>query len=204
MYCVIKTETTGLFDFSKPADAEWQPRLASFSWAKISELELFVADKLIPQSRVLLVQPDYWVMPEAAERFNNLSTDKLKAFGVSINLVLKMFVGMIEDGCIFVGFNAAFDMKVMRAELRRAGMDDLREQTKVISLIDPLRDICKVPARKGIGFKYPTFSEALNALGIDMTAEGLSSGKCEAIARLFYEVVKRNKLPQPTIIERKE
>ena len=30
-YVVIDTETSGLFDFSKPADAEGQPRLASLA-----------------------------------------------------------------------------------------------------------------------------------------------------------------------------
>ena len=30
-YAVIDTETSGLFDFSKPAEAEGQPRLASLA-----------------------------------------------------------------------------------------------------------------------------------------------------------------------------
>ena len=53
-YAIIDTETSGLFDFSKPADAEGQPRLASFAVVKLD------ADLNEEASHEYLVKPESW------------------------------------------------------------------------------------------------------------------------------------------------
>ncbi len=122
-YLVFDTETTGLFDFKQPADAEGQPRMASAAF--------IVADlhgTMLSASRHL-IKPDGWEMPPEAEKINGLSTDILMRDGQPVSDVLDIYEKYALDGLTVCAFNAQFDTKVLRAEFRRAGRDDMFERT---------------------------------------------------------------------------
>ena len=122
-YLVFDTETSGLFDFKRPADDPDQPRLASAAFIVADE----DGNEISRTSH--LIRPDGWTMPLEAEAINGLSTELLNMEGVPMADVLDIYQGHIEAGLIVTAFNVQFDCKVMRAELRRAGRPDLFEQT---------------------------------------------------------------------------
>ncbi len=69
-YAVIDTETSGLFDFSKPADAEGQPRLASLAVIRLdAELNEEGADEY-------LIKPEGWTLPAEATTINGLTIEQ--------------------------------------------------------------------------------------------------------------------------------
>lgn len=77
-YAIIDAESSGLFDYSKPADAEGQPRVASFGLILLNE-------QFILESEVeYLIKPDGWVMGAKAGAVNGLTIDRLNAEGVPI------------------------------------------------------------------------------------------------------------------------
>lgn len=122
-YIVIDVESSGLFDFKRPADAEGQPRLAELAI-------IYLDDNLNIEREVnLYVKPDGWQMQPGAVAINGLTDDFLSEYGVPISDVLDAYVAAIDEGRAVVSHNSQFDCKAMRAELRLAGRDDMFERT---------------------------------------------------------------------------
>jgi DNA polymerase III subunit epsilon len=198
-YLVIDTETTGLFDFSRPADAEGQPRLCSIAFviAKEKGQEL--------ESEHFMVRPDGWsIEGTEAQTVNRLTDDQLRTCGVPVREVLEHYTELIlDDGLIVCAFNAQFDTKVMRAELRRAGMDDLFDRTPNICL-----QRASVPYKdQGLKLsrgRYARLSDVCeffgiaNAMAHDALSDALAT--CEVLQRLIAD----GKLPAPAVHFAKE
>ena len=117
-FYIFDTETTGLMDFKRPADADGQPRVASFAGLALEHPD----DE--PEVFERYVRPDGWAMSPDASRVNGLTNEFLYERGVPVAEVLDEYVRRIEDGYVVVAYNAQFDIKMMRAELRRAVRDE--------------------------------------------------------------------------------
>jgi len=171
-FAFLDTETSGLFDFSKPADADGQPRLAHFA--------MLLTDEAFQKIDVVdaLIKPDGWVMNDEAAAIHGLTTDALNATGVPVAFALNNYTAAIDHDHIIVAFNASFDLKVMRGELRRAGVADRYETTPSICVMRPLTDICKIPNPKRKGYKWPTLAEA--AAHFDIKNEKAHSAAADA------------------------
>jgi DNA polymerase-3 subunit epsilon len=158
MYVIIDTEGSGLFDFSKPADAEGQPRLA--------QLAMIYADAEfnIEREYSAYVKPDGWTMDPKATAINGLTDEILNEKGAPVTDVLAVYTDAIKEGRAVVAFNAQHDCKTMRAELRRAGMPDLFEETKNVCVMRKANGIIpKAGGKKG----WSKLSEARKHLGLD-------------------------------------
>ena len=153
-YCVFDTETSGLFDFSKPADAPGQPRLASIAFVFLSD------DFEIEREFYRLVRPSGWTMPYGATRVNGLTNEMLHKDGIPVRAVLNAFNHLVDMNYTFVAHNIQFDMKVMRGELRRAGLRDYRDELRTVCTMRSLTNVCRLPAKRG--FKWPTLTEAFD------------------------------------------
>lgn len=149
---VIDTETSGLFNFKLPADALGQPRLANLAMVFLNEK----FDAVLEIDH--LIKPDGWVLTPEAAAVNGLTVEILNDLGVPILGVLEEYSALIEQGYIIAAYNSQFDTKIMRGELRRAGMPDLFEKTPNICLMRAATAICKLPGKRG--FKFPKLSEA--------------------------------------------
>jgi DNA polymerase-3 subunit epsilon len=155
-YAVFDTETSGLFDFKLAADHETQPRMCSFAMAFLN------ANLEVENHYSALVKPDGWALDdncEAAQK-NGLTQARLMAEGVPVREILDMYNAALNDGLIMVGFNVSFDLKMMRAELRRAGLPDRFDTTASVDCMRPLTNICKIKKASGGGFKWPKLTEA--------------------------------------------
>jgi DNA polymerase-3 subunit epsilon len=136
MFLVIDTETTGLPNDRLAADAPGQPRVASVAL-------LYADDDMELQHEWHgLIRPDGWEMPPEAQRINGLSIERLVAEGVTILYPLAMYSRAIDEGRIVVAHNIHFDTKMMRGELRRAGMDDRYGRTQTICTMKLGRRFC--------------------------------------------------------------
>jgi DNA polymerase-3 subunit epsilon len=148
-YIVVDTEGTGLFrhvnflaDGSRVtarSDEPGQPRMAEFAAAIVN------SDFVITETYQQYVFPDGWMnaeptsggwletpmveMPEGAFEANHLSFDFLRANGRPVRDALQWYSDMLLTGYIPLGFNMQHDGRQLRAELRRAGMDDMFNET---------------------------------------------------------------------------
>lgn len=153
-YCVLDTETTGLFDWNRPADAPGQPRLASIAMIFLD------ADFATEFEWSCLIQPNGWEMTPEALAINGLTTERLKAEGLAAWLPLAIFSETIKTERTIVAFNSQFDLKVMRGELRRHSRPDFYENTREFCVMKAMTPLCKIPKANGGGFKWPNLSQA--------------------------------------------
>ena len=173
-YVLIDTETTGLFDMSQPSDAEGQPRMAS--------LALIVWDSEYPETTTeldFLIRPDGWTMPPEAEAINGLSQAALEAHGVPVAEALDAYTDAILSGHIMTAYNAQYDGRVMRGELRRAGRDDMFEQTPNTCLMRSCMSAMK--GRRKVGAKgFPKLSEAAEFFKVEHSEVHTAMGDARA------------------------
>jgi len=193
MYAIIDTETSGLFDFSKPADAEGQPRLA--------HLAMILVDADLKEESVidLLVRPDGWIMPPEAAAINHLPHELLLEKGLPIADALAAYTEVVDAGRIIVAHNAQFDLKVMRGELRRANIDDRFERTPNICVMRALTDICQIPKANGKGYKFPKLAEAMSHFGLAQHDAHSAGGDARDALELFRKLKELDKVPAPAI-----
>lgn len=154
-FAVFDTETTGLFQFRDrrtnqpvPADAPGQPRLASFAVIFADQLGRSISGEKI------FVQPDGWSIDGTeAGRVNGLTDEFLNEHGRPVAEVLDLWNAVVDRGLAATAFNAQFDCKMMRAELRRANRPDRFEETRnicVMRALDPY-------AQRGLCMTRPGF-----------------------------------------------
>lgn len=192
-YCVFDTETSGLFDFSKPAHAPEQPRLASLSM-------IFVSDDLaaIMGERRFHVLPNGWEMTPDATRVNGLTTEFLLANGHPIGEVLDIYEGAIVGGYTFGAFNAQYDTKVMRGEFRRAGREDHFERTPNVCAMRAAAKVIPRQGRKG-GSWMVSLANACEFFGIVNIAPHEASADAMACLEIMRALRRMGALPEAAI-----
>ena len=191
-YLVIKTATSGLFDFGKPADAPEQPRLAQIAMIYLDDFG--ETEKTV----VHLIRRVGWSMSSGATAVNGITDDLLDREGVPVADVLNAYEAAIRDKRVVVSFNAIHDTKVMRAELRRAGRDDLFGKTSNISLNRPIAGIVKARNKRG-GCKLPSLAEACRYFDVPLPQAHDALVDATATCALFHKLDARDRLPAPTV-----
>lgn len=149
-FAVFDTETTGLFIFREgrngppvPADDPRQPRMAAFAVIFADANGHAVGFVRFP------IKPEGWSVAEydaraladgkrPASAVNGLTDEFLNEHGVPVSRVLSVWNAIIDRGLVVAAFNAQFDCKTMRAELRRAGLPDRFEETRNVCLMKAL------------------------------------------------------------------
>lgn len=203
-FAVLDTETSGLMDYARPADADGQPRVA--------EVALIYLDELLNVEHVFqsYVEPNGWTMDPQATLINGLTDEKLREGGIPIGMVLDTYsAAIIDEKRAIVAFGAQFDCKMMRAELRRAGRDDLFEQTQNICLMRSARPFAKMVGRVltkagGSNKGWPKLTDLCEFLGIAPgQAHGALSDARDATACL-QTMVALGFDPQPTVHHAKD
>jgi DNA polymerase III subunit epsilon len=198
MFLIIDTETTGLFDFKAPADAPGQPRMAQLGLIYLDHVDAE------PVKRGIYIKPDGWEMSEGASAVNGLTTEFLAENGVPVAEALDAYESAILEGRTIAAFNAQFDCKVLRAEMRRAGRPDLFEETKNICVMRAATDVVKVLNPRGHGFKWPKLAEACEFFGITNLAEHDAMGDAEAALAIFQRLYRDGLLPEAAVHYAKE
>lgn len=147
-YVIFDTETTGLFDFKAPADAAGQPRMASFG-AIIADFDMNEIERVS-----FFIKPDGWsIEGTEAAKVNGLTDAFLEENGVPVSTVLDLWNRWLDAGLTMIAFNVTFDTKVMRAELRRAGLPDRFEDTATFCAMKALKPYAAAGLPiKGAGF----------------------------------------------------
>jgi len=192
-YMIFDTETNGLFDFSKPADADGQPRLASLA------MIILDGDLKVESAETYFVKPDGWKMTEGATAVNGLTDEYLEANGIPIEEVLLKYSEIVDAGIDLYAFNAQYDTKVMRSEFRKLGLDDRFEQTKNTCIMKALIDVCQIPRKSGKAFKYPKLVEACAHFGIDFPNQHTEMGDATVTMELLKKLIELDMLPEPEV-----
>ena len=196
-FAIIDTETSGLFRYKDdagvpiPADDPSQPRLA--------HLGIILLDEQLNEERSIdmYVQPDGWKMEPGAQAKNGLTDEFLAENGAPVLTVLDQYVRVIDAGYVIVAFNAQFDCKQMRGELRRAGMDDRFLQTPNICVMRASMKLKVKKANGGGGF--PSLADVCAHFGIEQQAPHTAGGDARAALEIFRRLHAKNMLPEARV-----
>lgn len=201
VYAVFDTETTGLFLFKDketgepiPADDPRQPRMASFA--------VILADKdgkEISREKHF-IKPDGWSMPQgdgSAGETNGLTDEFLNEHGVPVTQVLDLWESYVERGLIAAAYNAQFDCKMMRAELRRAGRDDHFEQTRNTCLMRALAPYKEDGLVGNRGFVK--LSAACEFFGIQLENAHDAMADAEAALAILVRLIADGRVIEPKV-----
>lgn len=205
------TETTGLPLRGArgappiPADHPHQPRVVSFAGIKCDDLGREVS------RQKFYVKPEGWTVQEFTDRqlaanqktavsINGLTDEFLNDNGVPISDVLDYYEDSVKSGLIISAFNAQFDTKMMRGELRRAGRDDLFEETSNICAMRALapyadRGLC-------ISRGYVKLSEAAEFFGFPLDNHEVMSDTI-GVQKILEILIRDGLLPEPKILRAK-
>ncbi len=197
-YVTFDTETSGLFDFKLPADADGQPRMASMTMIYVDEnLE-------IEDTKSFFIKPDGWVMDPETAKIHGLTQEYLMENGVPVADALKAYLAAIDERRVMVAFNAQFDLKVVRGELRRAGMPDRFEETMNICVMRPMTKICNLPKANGKGVKFPKLAEAMAHFGYSLEDAHTADADALGALHVMRGLVALGELPEPAVHYAKE
>jgi DNA polymerase III epsilon subunit-like protein len=190
-YLVIDTETTGLFNFALPADAPGQPRMASVAMIFLGE------DLKVEREYAGYVQPDGWEMSAEASKINGLTTEFLKANGRPVGEALKVYTDAVDAGYVVLAFNSQYDTKILRGELRRAGIADRFENTPNSCMMKAATPMTKIAGARG--FKFPKLAEACGHFGIAQDAQHSALGDARACAAILVRLIADKACPEPAV-----
>jgi len=148
---IFDTETTGLI----PKGCNYKehfmefPYLVQIAWEYEGELKDFI------------IKPDGWVIPQESTEIHGISQEKAESEGQPLEIVLDLF---LQD-CFFaekiVGHNMFFDTSIIKANLLRAGDQELYEISEEVldksKRIDTMWKSIKLCALKQKGSNRPKF-----------------------------------------------
>lgn len=179
---VIDTETNKLPDYTKDADHPDQPRVADFAAIALD------ASGAVQFEFQRYIKPDGWSMDPGASAINGLTDDFLREQGIPIGIVLDFYQQSIAQGYGIVAYGAQFDCKLMRGELRRAGLDDMFYETRNVCLMREARPFAKSIGREiikagGNNRGWPKLDDLCAFLGIERTEKhgGLTDARDTAL-----------------------
>lgn len=193
-FIVTDTEGTGLFDYKRPADDEGQPRMASLTMLYVD------ADLNLEREYSVYIRPDGWKMTEGATKVNGLTDEFLNEHGIPVTEALNEYSSAIDNGRIMVAHNAQHDAKQIRAELRRAGMDDKFECAPNICTMRNMTDVCKIPPRGNRGgYKWPALSEALLFIGAENLGDHSAANDAKGVLELLRYIKRNGMMPEAKV-----
>lgn len=189
LHLAIDCESTGLFDYTKPADAEGQPRVCQIGMIWLDH------DLSVKGEAEYLVRPDGWSISPEATAINGLTQDMLEQHGTSINTALERYAEAIDTRHIIVGFNVPYDIKLMRGELRRYQMEDRYMQTRTLCVMQGCRDIVGARTKQGRK-KNPTLEEACSYFGIEREPlPHRALGGARAVLSILQKMREQGRMP---------
>lgn len=189
-YLVVDSETSHLFNYDVPADAPGQPRLAQLGMIHVNhKFE-------IESEHEFLIKPDGWEMSAEATEKTGLTTEYLIEHGQPIIEALALYEAAIVARRVIVGFNCDFDLKMGRAELRRAGMEDRYLQTRSLCLMRATRKIVNALDIRG-RLKNPKLEEACAFFSIPQPHAHSALADAHSAYQLMLKLVERGALPEP-------
>ncbi len=193
-YIITDTEGTGLFNYKEPADADGQPRLASLTM-------IFCNERLeVEMEYSVYIRPDGWEMSEGATKVNGLTNEFLNEHGIPVVEALNEYSSAVDNGRIMVAHNSQHDGKQLRAELRRAGMDDRFERAPNICTMRALTNICKIPPKGNRGgYKWPSLSESCVFFHMEEFGDHTAKADAYACLALLRKLKEMGQMPEPAV-----
>lgn len=158
-FLFFDTETTGL-----PKNYD-EPASNTKNWPRLVQLAWILTDAYCRRlsSHCMIVKPDGFSIPFAAEDVHGISTSVALQKGRPLREVITAFLKDAKLAKYFVGHNISFDQNVVGAELHRLGINDTISTAPAFCTMKETVDFCALECDDDcdemIGYKYPSLQE---------------------------------------------
>lgn len=203
----IDTETSGLPDFKLPADHPSQPRMCQLAMV-LGSLSDDGADFEYLERYEGIIRPDGWTMPEDVARIHGLTTEICAERGVPVREALDRYGELLTRADELLAFGVQFDTKILRGELRRAGLPDRFGEKPELCVMRAATPVCKIPPTEAMmatgrkTWKTPKLGEAHRILiGTAMENAHDAMADVEALIAVWRHLHGRNLLPASKVRE---
>lgn len=186
-YASFDTETTGLFLKDRPDTAPGQPRLVTLSLVKSSPTWLTQSEE------TYLIRPENWEnedgspmrrMPEEAFKVHGISFEYAMDLGEPVHRALDAWVACVEEGRVMCGHGTRYDIRMMRAELKRLGRPVYEDKLLSVCTMMKTVGICRLRQENG-SMKTPTLEEALRHFKLPQVGAHTSIGDTLGVISLM-------------------
>ena len=189
-YAILSTVCSGRMNYDMAADAVEQPRLAQLAFIVLQD------DGVLP-GVFMLIKPDGWKMDSDTVEATGVTTELLNRDGVPVGEAIKAYANLIETGHVIAAYGAAHHLKLMRGEMRRAGVDDLWSVTQYIDIMRAMTTWCAIPNKNRKGYKFPKFEEACAFIGAKCPTLRAAPISASLTWQMFEDLRTHGLLPLP-------
>lgn len=160
MFLFFDTETTGIYNNKLGYSHSDQPDVVQLA-ALLTDSDLNTKAQL----NCLIAPKLFKEIPEGAQKAHGISYEDCVRFGVEPEAAIALFEDLAVCADVLVGHNIPFDISLLRT------MDYRIFATKPGSCfldthggeqfctMRAMTDICKLPGKRGFGYKWPTLTE---------------------------------------------
>lgn len=201
MFLIYDTETTGLPNSYKapPTDTDNWPRMVQIAWQLHDK-----TGKLI-ENESFIVRPDGYDIPFRATQIHGISTEKAKAEGVDLRIVLEAFRKSLKKATVLSGHNLSFDQGILGAEFFRQGFDYNEIDLPIADTMLLSTQYCAIPGGISGRFKSPKLGELHKVLfGKTFEEAHNAAADVNATARSFMELIRLGVIPKEDILLNEE
>jgi len=171
------------------SDTFFWPRLMSIAW---QQYDKFGA---IQKSEDFIIKPDGFEIPIEAEDRYKITPDQAREEGVELEEVLKKFSALVDESKYLIAHNMKLSASVVEAEFIRKNMSSRISASEQFSLMQEATYFCKIPARGGTKYKWPTIQELYQRCYGSKFADGHDAKVAvQAVANCFFYLVKKEEI----------
>ena len=157
MYLFFDTETTGFPSNTLEARDPKQGRACQVAFILSNEegrpLAAFQS----------LILPDGWKITDGARGVHGLDDEMCMTHGMKSKMTFQVFQRFAAKADVLVAHNIDFDLKIMNIEAKAHGLE-MPEFEHQQCTMKASTDLCKIPKKRGSGYKWPKLEEALDIL----------------------------------------
>ena len=187
-YLFFDTETTGLPRNWRASveDLDNWPRLVQIAWS-------LYKNGVKVDSRDFIVKPEGFEIPVETSDIHGITTERARAEGVSLQLVLNEFNDLVKQSDFLVAHNISFDEMIVGAEFLRNNMANSLIFKQKICTKEMSTNFCAIPSANGYSkYKWPKLSELhMKLFGTEFEDSHNAKADVEATAKCFWEMKSR-------------
>lgn len=188
MELFFDTETSGLPNSKLALDDPAQPYIV--------QLGLILSDKdQIHHKMSLIAKAHDREMNPYAQKVHGITVERCDTVGFNLEEILYILRGFLGKADEVISHNYEFDAKIIRIVCASVGdtlTHELFNNTPYFCTMKGSTELCKLPKKRGSGYKYPKLEE-LHEILLNCSFEGAHDALCDAAAmrNCYYALKER-------------
>lgn len=185
-YLFYDTETTGFYHGKKAPDHADQPYLVQIAGALVNESERVLG------SFNFVIEPFGFSIPVNVAEIHGITDAIASEYGLPLEFAVDTFRRYLDIADVLVAHNIEFDNNIMGTASVRSKIK-LPVRANQFCTMKSATDICKIPSKRGGGYKWPKLIEAYQILVDPKGFEGAHDAMVDvqACVEVFFALKRR-------------